>query len=54
MKVLKEMTLLDAKLDIIEDDGRYYYRANGEILAEITEYEALHPEETIKVWQSED
>lgn len=54
MKILKETTVIGARLDTVEDDGKYYYRVDGQILAEITEHEALHPEETIKVWQPED
>ena len=54
MKILKETTVLGAKLETVEDDGKYYYQVNGQILAEISEHEARHPEETIKIWQPED
>lgn len=47
MKIIKELTLFETKLEIIEDKGRYFYRVDREIVAEISKNDALNPEEIL-------
>jgi hypothetical protein len=35
MNIIKELTLQNLRLDIVEDEGRYFYRRNGEIILEL-------------------